>query len=190
MGFSFAIMKGIEYAVAQQARIINMSFAGPADPAANGLLAMAHDKGLVLIAASGNFGPKSPPQYPGAAPHVIAVSATDASDKLYFAANRGRHVSISAPGVEVRLPAPNGLYQTHSGTSFATGYVSGVAALVIERNPGIAADEVKRVLEATAKDLGPRGKEDQFGAGRIDAYQAVVTLEPQATAASPTSNSK
>ena len=118
------------------------------------------------------------------------MSATDASDKLYFAANRGRHVSISAPGVEVRLPAPNGLYQTHSGTSFATGYVSGVAALVIERNPGIAADEVKRVLEATAKDLGPRGKDDQFGAGRIDAYQAVVTLEPQATAASPTSNSK
>ena len=190
VGFSFAIMKGIEYAVAQQARIINMSFAGPADPAANGLLAMAHDKGLVLIAASGNFGPKSPPQYPGAAPHVIAVSATDASDKLYFAANRGRHVSISAPGVEVRLPAPNGLYQTHSGTSFATGYVSGVAALVIERNPGITADEVKRLLEATAKDLGPRGKEDQFGAGRIDAYQAVVTLEPQATATSPASNSK
>ena len=190
VGFSFAIMKGIEYAVAQQARIINMSFAGPADPAANGLLAMAHDKGLVLIAASDNFGPKSPPQYPGAAPHVIAVSATDASDKLYFAANRGRHVSISAPCVEVRLPAPNGLYQTHSGTSFATGYVSGVAALVIERNPGITADEVKRLLEATAKDLGPRGKEDQFGAGRIDAYQAVVTLEPQATATSPASNSK
>jgi hypothetical protein len=188
VGFSFAIMKGIEYAVAQDVRIINMSFAGPADPAALTLLAMAHDKGLVLIAASGNFGPQSPPQYPAAAPNVIAVSATDASDRLYVSANRGRHVAVSAPGVEVRLPAPNGLYQTISGTSFATGYVSGVAALLLERKPGAAPDEVKRILETSAKDLGPRGKDDQFGAGRVDAYQAVFMLEPQA--ASPALSSK
>jgi subtilisin family serine protease len=189
VGFTFAIIKGIEHAVAQQARIINMSFAGPSDPATLGLLAMAHDKGLVLIAAAGNFGPQSPPQYPGAAPNVIAVSATDSSDRLYVAANRGRHVAVSAPGVQVQLPAPNGLYQTVSGTSFATGYVSGVAALLLERKPGLVPDEVKRILETTARDLGPRGKDDQFGAGRVDAYQAVFAVEPE-TAVRPALTAK
>jgi subtilisin family serine protease len=59
-----------------------MSFAGPRDPSIERALKAAHDKGIVLIAAAGDAGPKSPPLYPGADPNVIAVTATDVNDKL------------------------------------------------------------------------------------------------------------
>src|SRR6266540_4638062 len=86
---TFNILKGIDWSVRQGARIINMSFAGPKDPSLERVLKLAYDKGIVLIAAAGNAGPKSPPLYPGADPNVIAVTATDADDKL-FAGARGR----------------------------------------------------------------------------------------------------
>ena len=86
---SFAILKGVEYAATHGARVINMSFAGPTDPALARHLAGARQRGIVLIAASGNLGPASGPQYPAADPNVIAVSATDAKDKIFKAANIG-----------------------------------------------------------------------------------------------------
>jgi subtilisin family serine protease len=68
---------------------------------------LAYDKGIVLIAAAGNAGPKSPPLFPGAFdPYVIAVTATDADDKLFTGANRGKYISVAAPGVDILVPAP------------------------------------------------------------------------------------
>ena len=67
-----------------------MSFAGPADLAIHRSLEAAHKKGIVLMAAAGNAGAKSPPLYPAADPNVIAVTATDADDKLFEPSNRGR----------------------------------------------------------------------------------------------------
>ena len=131
-----------------------MSFAGPADPALSRLLAAAHGKGVVLVAASGNLGPKSAPQYPAADPNVIAVSATDANDQMFKASNIGPHIAVAAPGVDILLPAPNSDYQLTSGTSFSAAYVSGVAALVLQRAPGLTPDAVRDILESTAQ--GPR----------------------------------
>ena len=88
----------------------------------------------MLIAAAGNAGAKSPPLYPAANPNVIAVSATDQQDKLFSASNRGNYIALAAPGVDIFLPAPDGKYQMTSGTSFSAAYVSGVAALLLERN--------------------------------------------------------
>src|SRR5207248_9718730 len=65
---TFNILKGVDWSVRQGARIINMSFAGPKDPSLERALKAAYDKGIVLIAAAGNAGPKSPPLYPGADP--------------------------------------------------------------------------------------------------------------------------
>jgi hypothetical protein len=181
---TFAILKGVDHAAKEKARVINMSFAGPADPALARALAAAYGKGIVLVAASGNLGAKAPPQYPAADPNVIAVSATDADDKLFAAANRGRHIAVSAPGVDILLPAPGSDYQVASGTSFSAAHVSGIVALVLERKPELSPRAVREVLTSTARDLGPRGKDDQFGAGLADAYQAVVVLGGE-TAAAP-----
>src|SRR5260221_9805630 len=137
-------------------------------------MAAAAARGIMMVAAAGNGGPKSPPLYPAANPNVIAVSGTDAQDKLFAASNRGSHIAISAPGVDIFLPAPGGKYQMTSGTSFSAAYVSGIAALMLERNPALKPNEVRAILTSTARDLGAPGRDDLFGAGGADAYAAVT----------------
>jgi subtilisin family serine protease len=176
-GTTFNILKGLEWSVAKGARVINMSFAGPKDPALSRSLAAAHKKGVTLIAAAGNAGSKSPPLFPAADPNVIAVTAIDAEDKLFQASNRGNHVAVAAPGVDILVPSPGAAYQVSSGTSFAAAHVSGIAALVLERNPGLSPDSLRRILLSTAKDLGPKGRDRDFGVGLADAYQAVRSAE-------------
>jgi subtilisin family serine protease len=177
---TFAILKSLEWSVKRGARVINMSFAGPFDPAVGRALAAAHKKGIVLVAAAGNAGPKSPPLFPAADPNVIAVTATDIDDRLFPASNRGRHIAISAPGVDVLAPAPEGRYQVSSGTSFAAPQVSGIAALLIGRQPNLTPDAVREILMATARDLGPKGRDRLFGAGLADALGAIRAAEPRA----------
>jgi subtilisin family serine protease len=186
-GTSVVVLKSLDYAAAHGAQIVNMSFVGPRDPLLERAVAAAAAKGIVLVAASGNAGAKSPPLYPAANPNVIAVSATDAADKLFAASNRGAHIALAAPGVEIFLPAPDGKYQMTSGTSFSAAYVSGLAALVLERNPALKPEEVRAVLTRTARDLGAPGRDDLFGSGVADAYAAVTAAEPSSVpvAASP-----
>ncbi len=153
-----------------------MSFAGPKDALIERGINATAARDVLMVAASGNAGPKSPPLYPAANPNVIAVSATDAQDKLFAASNRGGHIAISAPGVDLFLPAPDEKYQMTSGTSFSAAYVSGLAALVLERNPALKPDEVRAILIRTARDLGTPGRDDLFGAGEADAFAAVSAV--------------
>ena len=176
---SFVVLKGLDYAAAHGAQIVNMSFAGPKDALIERAIAASTAKGIVMVAAAGNAGAKSPPLYPAANPNVIAVSATDAQDKLFAASNRGSHIAISAPGVDIFLPAPDEKYQMTSGTSFSAAYVSGLAALLLERNPALKPTEVRAILMKTARDLGAPGRDDLFGAGEADAYAAVSAVVPQ-----------
>jgi hypothetical protein len=173
---SFVILKALDYAAAHGAQIVNMSFAGSKDALIERAIAATAARGIVMIAAAGNAGPKSPPLYPAANAEVIAVSATDAQDKLFAASNRGSHIAISAPGVDIFLPVPDEKYQMMSGTSFSAAYVSGVAALLLERNPALKPAEVRAVLMQTARDLGAPGRDDLFGAGEADAYAAVSAV--------------
>ena len=173
---SLAILKSIDWAVSNGARVINMSFAGPHDPELAIALAAAAKKGVVLVAAAGNAGPKSPPLYPAADPNVIAVTATDPDDKLFVHSSRGRHVAVAAPGVEILAPAPSGTYQITTGTSVAAAQVSGIVALLLEAKPRLTPQAVRKALLSTARDLGPKGRDDQFGAGLADAYGAVQSL--------------
>jgi subtilisin family serine protease len=167
-----------------------MSFAGPKDGLIERGIAAAAAKGIVMIAAAGNAGPKSPPLYPAANGNVIAVGATDAQDKLFAASNRGSHIAVTAPGVDIFLPAPDEKFQMTSGTSFSAAYVSGLAALMLERNPALKPDDLREILVKTARDLGAPGRDDLFGAGQVDAYAAVMAVAaapavPVAAASAP-----
>ncbi|HEY5063945.1 MAG TPA: S8 family serine peptidase [Xanthobacteraceae bacterium] len=175
---SFVILRGLDYAAAHGAQIVNMSFAGPKDALIERGIAAAAARGMVMVAASGNAGAKSPPLYPAANSNVIAVSATDARDKLFAASNRGSYIAVAAPGVDILLPAPDGKYQMTSGTSFSAAYISGVAALLLERNPALKPDALRAILMKTARDLGAPGRDDLFGAGEADAYAAVTAVVP------------
>ncbi len=187
---SFNILKGMEWAISQGARVINMSFAGPYDPSLERALKDAAAKGVVLIGASGNAGPKSPPLWPGADPNVIAVTATDSGDKVFRQANRGPYVSVASPGVEILAPAPQAGYQLSTGTSIATAHVSGVVALMLERDPTLTPLDVRLILESTANDLGPKGRDTQFGWGLVNPAKAIAMVDERkrqrgTTSASP-----
>jgi subtilisin family serine protease len=171
---SYVILKALDYAAEHGAQIINMSFAGPKDPMIERGVAATASRGILMVAAAGNAGAKSPPLYPAANPNVIAVSGTDAQEKLFAASNRGNYIAISAPGADIFLPAPDEKYQITSGTSFSAAYVSGIAALILERNPSLKPNDVRAILEKTARDLGAPGRDDLFGAGEADAFAAVT----------------
>jgi subtilisin family serine protease len=183
---TFSILKGIDWSVKEGARIINMSFAGPRDPSLEAALKIAYERGIVLIAAAGNAGPKSPPLFPGAfSPYVLAVTATDIDDKLFTGANRGKYVSVAAPGVDILVPAPENAYQITTGTSVAAAEVSGIVALLLERNPKLMPADVRRILTQSAKRLSPGDRDDSFGSGLIDPLKALQLADPRTAATTP-----
>ncbi|MFT8322552.1 MAG: S8 family serine peptidase [Bacillus sp. (in: firmicutes)] len=165
---------GIMYAVDHGANIINMSY--------NSLdytyveeyaIDYATEKGVVLVAAAGNEGNTSA-NYPAAYNSVISVTATDEKDRLTSYSNYGASVDISAPGDAIYSTVPTNSYQSMSGTSMAAPVVSGVAALILSKNPLLTPEEVKQLLVSTSKDLGVKGWDERFGYGRIDAEKALL----------------
>jgi subtilisin family serine protease len=170
------LIRAVDWAVRNGARILNMSFVGAHDSALQQVLRTAGEKGVIVIAAAGNGGPAAPPAYPAAYPGVIAVTAVDEADRRYEHANRGSYIAVAAPGVDVLAPVERGGYAYVSGTSFAAAYVSGVAALLLERDPNLDPRSVADLLATAAEHLGPNVRNDDFGAGRVDAYKALKLL--------------
>jgi subtilisin family serine protease len=173
---SAILLRALDWAFANKARIINMSFAGPFDPLVKAALTSAYNKGVILVAAAGNGGPKAAPAYPAAYENVIAITALDHKDKLYAHANRGNYVTAAAPGVDVLVPSLKKGYRYSSGTSIAAAHISGLVALLLERHPEASAEAVVNALQSSAHDLGPKGYDVQFGAGRADAHATLLSL--------------
>jgi len=174
---TFVLASGLEWAVGQTARILNLSFEGPRDPQLGRIIRSAAKRGAIMVAAAGNGGADAQPAYPAAYEEVIAVTATDPADKLYGKANRGSYIAIAAPGVDIFAPIPGKAHGMHSGTSFAAAHVSGIIALLLQRVPDLNAREVLDVLLYGARDLGPPGRDPSFGAGEADAVRALGRLE-------------
>ncbi len=155
--------------------------------------------GTAMIVAAGNEGTCCPPTWhtrtPGDVPEVITVGATDCNDVIAGFSSRGPvqwgdvpgyndwpyppgliKPSVSAPGVNtksLRLSGCTG-YTNMSGTSMATPHVSGAVGLMLEANPNLSPEEIKDILMDTAVDLGEPGMDNVYGAGRVDAYEAVL----------------
>jgi subtilisin family serine protease len=170
------LVTAVDWAVKNGARILNMSFVGSRDPAIEQLLEAANQKGIVAVAAAGNGGPTAPPAYPAAYPGVIAVTAVDEADRRYEHANRGSYITVAAPGVDILAPVEHGGHAYLSGTSFAAAYVSGIAALLLERDPNLDAKALADLIRDGADDLGPVGRDDDFGAGRVNAYTSLKLI--------------
>lgn len=148
--------------------------------------------GIVVIFAAGNEGPgattlRRPADRATDAYRNMAVAAVDANQSswpiasfssrgpTYCTPSGGAAIKpdIAAPGVQVRSSVPGGGYQSWNGTSMATPHINGVVALVRQANPNLGVQEIKEVLYATARDLGPTGEDNAYGWGMVDAYEAV-----------------
>ena len=191
------VASGITWAVDRGARIINISLGSEADsPTLHDAIRYAAGRNVLVVAAAGNCGDPSRTypnaacpslnvaEYPGAYPEVLAVGATDANDAHAAFSNTGAYVGISAPGVTILSTVPtyattlsrsSGFtsYAALRGTSQAAPLVTGVAALVLSREPGLTAAQLSQRLRTTADDLGAAGTDPVFGAGRVNALRAV-----------------
>lgn len=156
----------LDWLVGSGVRAINVSLAGDDNRLMALAVSRAAEKGAVLVAAAGNGGPTAPPAYPAALDEVLAVTAVDADGRLYPEANRGDYVDFAAPGVRVHSPtAPD---TSFTGTSFATPFVTAIAAAELGRSDDGAAVDAAALGERLAResrDLGAPGRDAEFGWG-------------------------
>jgi thermitase len=166
------IAEGIRYAADRGADIINLSLGGSADSTLlRDAVAYAAGKGALVLAAAGNAG-GSAPHYPAAIPGVVAVGGSTAGDARYPWSNHGRGwVDIAAPGCN---PAQGnrGTVQQFCGTSSATPFAAGVAALLASTTPRPSAEIVRRALTASAVPLAGAW----VATGRVDAAAALAAV--------------
>lgn len=143
--------------------IVNMSFSGPQDPAVARVIERMSKRGIVFVAAAGNQGPIAPPSYPAAYPQVIAVTAVNRNGDNYPKANRGPHIDVSAPGVDILTALPRAQQGLRTGTSFAAPFVTAIIASQGE----IPFHGVKSAVlgDVPTQDLGPPGRDPIYGAG-------------------------
>jgi serine protease len=170
------VAEGIRFAADNGAQVVNMSLGGPIkSKILEEAVTHAIRRGVVIVAAAGNSGRSV--GYPAAYPGVIAVSATDANDKIAWFSSRGPEIAIGAPGVGVtqQTVCDGGknkceIFGTFNGTSMASPHVAGAAAMVV--SAGIT--EPAAVLDALQSSASPKEEKELYGAGILDAGAAVA----------------
>jgi len=140
--------------------------------------------GMVHFAAAGN-GATNSIAYPSSIPAVNAVTAADRFGQRWSSSQYGTGLKFIAPGVEIvttdrtgTAGGTSGDYALVNGTSFASSYAAGVAALVVSQNPSFTAADVESQMQRTCTDLGPAGYDTGFGYGMLNAYRAVKRSQP------------
>lgn len=184
----------IAHATRQGADIVNLSLGGPAlscPRALQDVIDAARAAGTAIIAAAGNSG-ESTPQVPGSCNGVISVGATDADGALAGYSTTNPYVDIAAPGgagigtgyaTEIATTSwwqggqRTAEYIAIAGTSFATPYVAGLAALMRAARPELSPDDIESLLQSTAVDLGPEGRDDGFGWGLAQGAAVIAAAQ-------------
>ena len=183
VGSSSSLANGINWAVNNGAKVINMSLGVRASRTLETAVNNAWSKGVVLVAAAGN-GSNQTKIYPGAYPNVIAVAATDNTDaKASFSTYGASWVDVAAPGVNVYSTFPNHTfvlgtqnnrsfgYDVGNGTSMSSPIVAATAALAWSSHAGATNTSVRANVESTADKVSGTGT--YWAHGRVNADKAV-----------------
>ncbi len=192
------VARAIVYAADNGAQIINLSVSGPGfPPAVHDAVDYAHAKGLLIVASAGNGAEDIDAIEPTAPKNIMLVSATDATDRRAVFSNVGSAISVAAPGVDIvslRARATDFMYNKaetsyvrgdaflgddyryyrSSGTSFAAPIVSGIASLVWSERRQLTAQQVRRIVEQSARDVEAAGRDRLTGFGVVDAGAALA----------------
>ncbi|WP_031162021.1 type VII secretion-associated serine protease mycosin [Streptomyces durhamensis] len=183
-----ALADGIRWAADHGADVINLSLGDDSnsahpEPSEDEAVQYALKKGVVVVASAGNGGDKGDHiSYPAAYPGVIAATAVDKYGTRASFSTRRWYSAVSAPGVNVVIADPDHKYYEGWGTSAASAFVSGAAALIKAAHPDLSPAQVKSLLEDTARDAPVGGRDDSRGFGMIDpaaALKAAGRLRPQ-----------
>ncbi len=187
-GTEWDVSQGVIWAVSHGADVLNMSLAGEDDvQVLHDAVDYASAAGALVVAAAGNCGDPTtwsangcssynPVLYPAAYDRVLAVAATTEADSRASFSEFQPYVDVAAPGVHIYSTLAGGSYAYVSGTSPATAFVSGLAALVWSSVPDATNDEVRAVIESSADDVNSStspSRDVYLGWGRINANRAV-----------------
>ncbi len=173
------IAAALEYAAANGARVVNMSFGGTfsseEDRAVKAAVDHAYAKGVLLVASAGNSD-SSQPHYPAAWYNVMAVASTNGEDVKTGHSTFGPWVDIAAPGTDIVTTDLGNKYIATAGTSFSSPYVAAVATLLLAHRPKLTPIEARAILENTTDpvyygDLDPNVC--YIGTGRVNAFKAL-----------------
>jgi hypothetical protein len=181
---------GIAWAVRHGADVINVSMSTrPSDaalPALKAALDLAHRKDVVVVASGGNQDQDAPftqVRYPAGGRGVIGVAASNPTGGVDDWSIHGPQNDVSAPGANVLISFhANGdclAGQDHAYTSWATGFVSGLAAQLRERYPKESADQIAYRIMASADRPRLSERDDVEGWGEIRPYSALtMSIDP------------
>ncbi len=162
---TLSLLKALDWTARFGVKLVNMSFSGPRDELVAGAIAKLSKKGMVFVAAAGNEGPAAAPSYPAAYPQVIAVTAVTKDLRNYRYANRGDHIDVAAPGVDIWTAMPGGRAGYQSGTSFAAPHVT--AILAVEPREKLLQDKAALLDGLPVTDLGEKGRDPVYGRGLL-----------------------
>lgn len=173
-------VNSLNWAALQGVRVsVNSNFYGFQSGSIANAYVMTRANGMVHFAAAGNFAQQDV-TYPASLPSVQAIGAIDWNGDLASFSNWGDGIALTGPGLDLLTTDRTGSdgwsagdYVQVFGTSFACPIAAGIAALRLSLDPGLAADEVERILACSALDLGAPGRDEQFGAGLVDALAAL-----------------
>jgi subtilisin family serine protease len=188
-GNVFVIAEAISYAKRNGADAINLSFSTPGQSELlQDLIEGATENGVVVVAAAGNDDTAAP-HYPAAGEGgeadrdgLLAVTSVDKHEKKSDFASYGPWVDVAAPGNGIRSAFPVNEYASWSGTSMATPFVAGQAALIREVKPSLDADDVEDLIRDTARSLDAKNPTyaGMLGAGHADIGASLERLRPGA----------
>jgi thermitase len=173
IGLTSDIANCINWTAGQGVKVISMSLGGGDSATLKAAVQKAYNNGngVLLVAAAGNDG-NATMNYPAGYAEVVSVAATDNRDQRASFSNANADVEVAAPGVNVESTYTGGLYMSLSGTSMATPHASGVAAVIADLNATANAATIRSKLDAAVDDLGPAGRDPQFGFGRVNLCKA------------------
>jgi subtilisin family serine protease len=177
------------YAVNNGAQVINNSWGGSSySQALHDALTYAYDRKVVIVSAAGNYGKNNdsvnmyPANYP--VPGQISVAATTDADNLASFSNYGAsRVHVAAPGVSILSSVPGDQYRFMSGTSMASPFVSGLAAMVLREAPNLTGYQIKNLILNSATQINGLSTKI-YSKGRADAYDAISAARLQSSTAS------
>jgi subtilisin family serine protease len=175
-GSSYGVASAIEHAIHNGARIINLSLRMTEESAAmSRAIALAREKGVLIVAAAGNTGTWGPLDFPASDPYVLAVGSVDAEGRRSAFSAWSSGIGVSAPGENLLSAYWNGGYAVWSGTSMAAPIVTGTAALLMSNNLRYTAEGARARLERSARSLQASGY--GMGAGIVAPDLAVGVPE-------------
>jgi subtilisin family serine protease len=168
------IASALDWCAKNKADVINMSLGhgGFISSCDTDFTALFSNKvaglGIIVVAASGNDGFTDRVSSPACGSKVLGVGSVNKQDMKSSFSNAGSEVALSAPGEGIMTTTASGSYGSFSGTSAATPFVAGAAALLKSMPENPDASKIKEALIRGAKDLGTPGKDSSYGQGRLD----------------------